>query len=149
MTATSIHLMLGPSAIEGLGVFTLTPIKAGEPVPLSNENEARIFSQAELASLPPPYANYFVPDKDGNWWGPINYHRMSIGWYLNHSLQPNINVSDRFAALRPIAAGEELTIDYSYWNFDWVRDKGIKHRPAWFRLLPADVHYWPKRNMPE
>ena len=105
MTATGIHLMLGPSAIEGLGVFTLTPIETGEPVPLSNENEARIFSQAELAALQPAYANYYVPDKDGNWWGPIDHHRMSIGWYLNHSPKPNIDVSDRFAALRPIAAG--------------------------------------------
>jgi SET domain-containing protein len=118
-----------------LGVFTLNPIGKGEQVPLSNENEARIISEGELAALPKAYANYHVPDKDENWWGPIDYHQMSIGWYLNHSATPNIDVSDRFIALRPIEPGEELTINYSYWNFAWVHEKGIKHRPPWFRLF--------------
>jgi len=135
MSPRAIHLIVKPSAIEGLGVFTLTPIRKGEPVPLSNDGEARIITEAELAVLPRAYANYYVPDRDENWWGPIDYHRMSIGWYLNHAGDPNIDVADRFIALRPIASGEELTIDYSYWNFPWVHERGIRYRPPWFRLL--------------
>jgi SET domain-containing protein len=135
MTAIATHLILKPSPIDGLGVFTLTPIRQGEPVPLSNEDEARILSEAELASMPSAYSHYCVPDKDEHWWGPVDFHRMSIGWYLNHSHDPNIDVSDRFAALRPIRAGEELTIDYSYWNFAWVHREDVARRPPWFRLF--------------
>jgi SET domain-containing protein len=133
--ASDIHLILKPSSIQGIGVFTLTPIKKGEKVSLSNENDARIIPESALARLPKAYSQYHVPDVEENWWGPINYHCMSIGWYLNHSRNPNIDVSCNFAALRRIGKGEELTIDYSYWKFDWVNSKRQRHRPPWFKLL--------------
>jgi SET domain-containing protein len=38
---------------------------------------------------------------------------MSIGWYLNHSEEPNVRiVGHRGRSLRAIGAGEELTVDY-------------------------------------
>jgi SET domain-containing protein len=60
---------------------------------------------------------------------------MSIGWYLNHSKNPNVDVSSNFRAIRKIRRGEELTIDYSYWQFDWVNAKRQRHLPPWFKLL--------------
>src|SRR5258708_37575616 len=82
MKASRIHLILRPSRIQGIGVFTLTSIKKGERIPLSNPNDARIIQDSELARLPKAYCQYHVPDVEGNWWAPINYHCMSIGWYL-------------------------------------------------------------------
>jgi SET domain-containing protein len=135
MKTSDIHLILKPSSIQGIGVFTLTPIEKGQNVPLSNENDSRIINGSELTHLPKAYSQYHVPDIEGNWWGPVDYHRMSIGWYLNHSKNPNLNVSSNFSAMRKIQKGEELTIDYSYWQFDWVMAKSHRHRPPWFSLL--------------
>src|SRR4051812_24199011 len=129
MVESQIHLIVKPSPIQGIGVFALNPIQKGVRVPVSSENDARIIEEQELARLPKTYHQYLVPDVEGNWWGPIDFHRMSIGWYLNHSKNPNLDVSSNFTAIRKIARGEELTIDYSYWNFDWVKAKGKRHRP--------------------
>jgi Proteins containing SET domain len=40
-----------------------------------------------------------------------DFHRMSIGWYTNHSKQPNVETRT-WKALRDIKKGEEITIDY-------------------------------------
>ena len=132
MTESPIHLILKPSTIEGVGVFTLTPIRKGARVPLFCAGDSKTISRRQYARLPSAYARYHVPDADEKWWGPVDYHRMSVGWYLNHSRTPNLNVLDNFTALRRIAAGEELTIDYAYSKFDWVDDKDKRHgRPAY------------------
>src|SRR5207342_3049418 len=117
LTKTRIHLILKPSGIEGVGVFAATPIKKGDRVPLFPGDDSKIIPRHENAGLPKEYFRYHVPDRDEKWWGPTDYHRMSIGWYLNHSHTPNIDVLDGYKALRKIAAGEELTIDYSYSKF--------------------------------
>jgi SET domain-containing protein len=135
MTKRPIHLILKPSLIEGVGVFTLTPIKKGDRVPLFKKDDSTIISRRENVRLPQEYSRYHVPDRDENWWGPIDYHRMSIGWYLNHSTTPNIDAVDDFVALRRIKIGEELTINYSYSKFDWVNDKSKRHGRPPYRLL--------------
>jgi SET domain-containing protein len=127
-----IHLILKPSAIDGIGVFTLTPIKKGDKAPLFADDDTKVISRQENARLPKAYARYHVPDAAEKWWGPVDYHRLSIGWYLNHSSQPNIDAAADFTALRAIRAGEELTIDYAYSRFDWVDDARKRHgRPAY------------------
>jgi SET domain-containing protein len=132
---SAIHLILKPSPIQGIGVFTLAPIKKNQKIPLSAENDARIIPESELARLPKVYHQYHVPDVEQNWWGPRDYHCMSIGWYLNHSKNPNLDVATNFVAVRRIKKGEELTIDYSYWNFDWVKARRRRYLPPWFKLL--------------
>ena len=50
---------------------------------------------------------YYVP-KDG-------MNSINAAWYLNHSKDPNMRTEDggdTFIAIRDIAAGEELTVDY-------------------------------------
>ena len=135
MPKTRIHLILKPSLIEGVGVFTLTPIKKGDRVPLFEKDNSAIVSRKENARLPKAYARYHVPDSEEKWWGPEDYHRMSIGWYLNHSATPNVDVADNYRALRRIAAGEEITIDYSYSKFDWVKIRDRRHGRPPYTLL--------------
>jgi SET domain-containing protein len=45
---------------------------------------------------------------------PRTFNMLSVGWYVNHSDEPNLVAGDdgRFRALRRIATGEELTADY-------------------------------------
>ena len=45
---------------------------------------------------------------------PIDFGKMEIGWYLNHSYFPNtFHKEYHFYALKDIKAGEEITIDYN------------------------------------
>jgi SET domain-containing protein len=113
-------IVLKPSNIEGIGCFTLVPIRRFEKVDaLWDGDDFRLLSPAELDQ----YANdsvfrgvidrYCVPTCEG-WYIPLTFSRMSVGWYLNHSTKPNLaeDAQRNFVALRDIAADEELTIDY-------------------------------------
>ena len=133
--ASPIRLILKPSSIDGIGVFALTTIPRGAPVPLSHENDSKIITDDEIVRLPQDYLRFHVPDPEGNWWGPIDYHLMSFGWFLNHSKNPNIDVSANFTAVRDISFGEELTIDYSFWKYPWVENRGKRFVPPWYNLL--------------
>ena len=51
----------------------------------------------------------------GGYWAPIDFLRISVGWYMNHSEMPNLQSDDgdvTYFALRDIEPGEEVTIDY-------------------------------------
>lgn len=109
-------IVLRPSGIEGIGCFTLQPIKAGQAV-------KNLWDDADLrfvpaASVPPGmlalHKRYCVESADG-FWCPLDFKRMSVGWYLNHSDDPNLATYDEgrtYVALRDIPADAELTIDY-------------------------------------
>jgi hypothetical protein len=104
------RLILKPSKIAGLGVFTMTPIKCGAKPPLfSRKERVKLVRPTDADFLTKRYCPY---DKQmSGYWAPWNFNRMSIGWYLNHSPRPNIHPKT-FAALRNIKRGEELTVDY-------------------------------------
>ncbi len=45
---------------------------------------------------------------------PGDFGRMELGWYLNHSRQPNVfHKNYHYYTSRDIKKGEELTIDYN------------------------------------
>ena len=103
-------LILKPSKICGLGVFTTAPIKCGAKPPLfSIKERVKLVREADANFLTRRYCPY--DEKMNGYWAPENFNRMSIGWYLNHSPRPNIH-SKTFVALRYIKRGEELTVDY-------------------------------------
>lgn len=102
-----------PSAIDGQGAFAAEPIPARRKIgeirgqALSVE-EARIRATRSerimIVELSPRRAIDFTHSAD-----PMRY--------TNHSCQPNARLDIRqgrveFYALRPIAAGEEITVDY-------------------------------------
>lgn len=107
-----IKLILRPSKLPkaGVGVFTIKSIKRGEKIPLFSTGE-----KIELLTTSKPdfLTKRFCPyDKDaGGYWCPQNFHRMSIGWYINHSKKPNVEAVT-WKALKAIKAGSELTVDY-------------------------------------
>src|SRR5437870_5452142 len=106
-------LYLAPSPINGRGLFTRGPLAPG--------------ARAVLVSGPimqHAYSEHFwqvgqnwIGIGEGTWVMPADDHPMS---FSNHSCEPNTIVSEglRLIALRPIAAGEELVLDYSTTELD-------------------------------
>ena len=114
--ASAAVIVLRPSRIEGVGCFTLAPIRAGQVVRnLWDDSDVRFVPAAEVApDALALHRRYCIESPDG-FWCPLDFRRMSLGWYLNHSDSPNLGSRDggnNYHALRDIAADEELTIDY-------------------------------------
>ena len=109
-------LELRQSGIHGVGVFTYKKILKDTLIPLFEDDDYRYIkkSQIKKTGLPKSFIEkYSIQYKDG-FSSPKNFHRMSIGWYLNHSDEPNAycNEDYEFFALRDIKRNEEITVDY-------------------------------------
>lgn len=57
----------------------------------------------------------FCPVVDNHFVAPIDFNQMTMSWYLNHSDAPNVTALRelQFVTSRVVAAGEELTVDYT------------------------------------
>lgn len=111
--SASVWLVLKPSEIEGVGVFTEKPILAGETVNLFYPRDWR-FIRNPTGRDKALCNRYAVQHKVG-YSCPKTFLRMSLGWYLNHSKKPNVIIDrhGRCKSTRHINTGEEITIDYS------------------------------------
>ncbi|WP_189335384.1 SET domain-containing protein [Actinoplanes ianthinogenes] len=103
----SPHVRVGPSAIEGQGLFALADLAEGETVLRLGGQE---IDDAGLAALTPPYSSLTVEDGVHLLIDPGHPVR-----YGNHSCDPNLWHADAVTvvARRAVTAGEELTIDYA------------------------------------
>jgi SET domain-containing protein len=115
-------VMLRPSPVEGVGVFAVRDIPRGcrrmFGQPDAPEHWVPI-ARADIDTLPPHarflVENYCLYDETHYFVPASGFKKMDLVCYLNHSDAPNvasINDGDYFEALRDIAAGEELFIDY-------------------------------------
>lgn len=112
MVATD-ELAVAPSPIHGAGVFALRPYAAGDlielcPVIVCPPPQEALLEQTELRGL------YFHWEDDG-----VGI-ALGFGSLYNHSWHSNARYeldygSDcvRFLAVRPIAVGDEITINYT------------------------------------
>lgn len=107
---------VAPSAIEGVGLFALEPIAAGALIWQLDPAFDRLIPEGEVEKLPIAF-RLFVQR-----YGYPYPHDLSMlvveldnGRFMNHSPAPNTRFDNPDAgfALRAIAAGEELTCDYS------------------------------------
>jgi SET domain-containing protein len=113
-----VRTTLSPSTIHGLGVVATEPIAAGAEVWRFQEDFDLQKSPEEIAKL---------PDIAREWFKTFGYHDHRLDQFIlsfdnarfiNHSEDPNVRPDfERHRcgvgiASRPIAAGEELTIDY-------------------------------------
>jgi SET domain-containing protein len=110
--------MLGPSAITGagVGVYATQDIAAGSFLAvLPPGYKSRRRHESELHQ----HFHKYCEAEEGDYWRtPDDFSRMEIGWYINHSFNPNAtcNEADEYYALRDIVAGEEILIDYNDLN---------------------------------
>jgi SET domain-containing protein len=114
MKSDRVVLILQPSPIHGVGVFCRANIKKGSVLPMFAKNDLAIRQRA--SAIERHYAVHYttknrIASKPLGWHCPKDFHRMSIGWYTNHSKQPNVETRT-WKALRDIKKGEEITIDY-------------------------------------
>ena len=113
------YFRLKPSTIvgAGVGVFATNDIPRGTKLPeLFGADDVVRFSREEFAALelPDEIKDHFTVRYDTEYFLPKLINRMSVGWYLNDSTEPNLGHDSayNYFALRDIAAGEELLINY-------------------------------------
>lgn len=108
------RLRVGPSPVQGRGLFAAAPFAAGETVMIWGGD---LYTAEELrsASLGPGWS-YSQIDEGLFLFAPAS----DMDYFINHSCEPNIWLEDglRLVARRPIAAGEELRGDYATWDSD-------------------------------
>ena len=121
--AGNTYVIIRPSPVEGIGVFAIRDVPKGcrniftDPHP--DKDQWITIPRIEIEELPlharqlvETYclydeANYFVPEH--------GFKKMDLVNFLNHSDLPNvisINDGEYFEAIKDIAAGEELLVDY-------------------------------------
>lgn len=113
---------LRPSRVAGIGVFAVRDIPQGCRTMFGEPDAADdwvTMRREEVESLP-EHARYLVEtyclfDEDHYFVPAHGFKRMDLSLFLNHSERPNVASIDEgawFEAVRPIAAGEELFVDY-------------------------------------
>jgi len=110
----SLKISVHPCRL-GLGVFAIEDIAAGEYVA---GFYGEIYSAGRASLLPMAVANHAIQFSAHVWRDSFGIARL-----FNHSCEPNCYIKGDFdiVTLRHIAAGEELTWDYSTTeNCDWV-----------------------------
>jgi SET domain-containing protein len=101
------------SPIEGLGLFAKAAIAPGEIVAVKG---GYVFSRAEWARLTTALGPSEIEITDELVMGPARAaERAGSMLYTNHSCEPNLAIQGQIVlvAMRHVAAGEELTIDWA------------------------------------
>ncbi len=107
---------LDASGVHGIGCFADQDIEKGEIVRIWDGEDSRWVTTRQVnASRHAALYRKFGIRSTGGYWVPLDFLRISTGWSMNHAADPNLGSDDgdvTYHALRHIAAGEELTIDY-------------------------------------
>ena len=101
------------SGIQGRGLFAQQPISAGEIVAVKG---GAIMDAAAFARIRDQVSPAEIQIEDDLYIAPRSAAEVEANILcLNHSCQPNVGVRGQitFVAMRDIAAGTELTIDYA------------------------------------
>lgn len=113
------RIALAPSEIHGVGVFALVDIPSGTRDLFSPPREWVPVPVTAVEALAPHLCElvqrYCLNDGENYFLPPHGFRVYDLVVFLNHSSHPNlksVDGGDYFETLRPIAAGEELTVDY-------------------------------------
>lgn len=111
----STKVKSGKSGVAGLGLFAAEKIKKDEVVLDFSIGEQKIISSKEADELYKNGFDYMIQIADDRFLVTVQGPDQIERGYLNHSCNPNCGIQDtlKFVAMRDIAAGEELTIDYA------------------------------------
>ena len=116
----STYVMIKPSPLHGIGVFAIRDIPKGTKNIFSKGvGEWIKVSKQEVDALPQHskdlIENHCLFDEDHYFIPDYGFKLVDLVIYLNHSESPNVislNEGEQFEALRDIATGEELLVDY-------------------------------------
>jgi uncharacterized protein len=105
-------------AAHGVGVFAIRDIPEGTPLFAGDAGETVAIPVSEVETIADEEVRRmytdFCPVINGCFVAPRDFNQITMGWYLNHSAEPNVAASEdlRFIASRFIPRGEELLSDY-------------------------------------
>jgi SET domain-containing protein len=110
-------LVIRSSAIHAAGCYTTRPLRKGARV-CEYEGPRMTKSVADAR-----YADRYVTYLFGYGDGDMVIDGFGTPMFINHCCDPNCETEDveghiYITALRPIAAGEELTFEYNLWDSD-------------------------------
>lgn len=109
--------LLAASSIEGagIGVHAAHTIDAG--VHLALLPDGFVSRRLPEAAIPEAFRTYCIAEEGDIWRCPPAFNAMEVGWYLNHSNNPNAEHCEHgYRSTRMIAKGEEITMDYTTLN---------------------------------
>ncbi len=110
-----VRCYLGPSQIDGLGVFAAADIREGTVVRLYDSRFDLAYEKDELTRVPAHFREFLERYTHDH---PRDPEFLILdcdeGRFMNHASRPNVDLTrpERGIAARDIAAGEELTCDY-------------------------------------
>lgn len=118
---------VGPSPIEGVGVFAAEDIPAGAAIWILDDSLDLLLSEEQLARLPDLQRGfierYGYPhmSREG-----LTVLEFDNGRFMNHADAPNTDFRDPETgwAIRDIAAGEEITCNYAEFDPTFVMQPG-------------------------
>lgn len=122
---SNTYCRLQPSTIEGVGVFAIKKIpKNTNPFKGCIMFGHMLVPEHDIDKLPKAISTY-IKDmcvmENGHYTVPkVGLNALDVSFYINHSVTPNMSTNDGgfFYAIRDIAEGEELTVDYRTYNDD-------------------------------
>jgi len=113
------RIALAPSEIHGVGVFALTDIPVGTRDLFSPPRQWVPLPLAAVETLPPHsrelVERYCLNDGEHYFVPHHGFRVYDLVVFLNHSSVPNlqsVDAGDYFETIRPVTAGDELTVDY-------------------------------------
>lgn len=116
MEKTSEFSFILKASEHGVGVFAAQPIEKGAYLRLFGDNETDDLESLSRPKeeVPASFQEYCI-DRGDTLICPQDFGHMHLGWYLNHSKNPNAarDADLKWYALRDIALGEEIVIDYN------------------------------------
>ena len=105
-----------PSGIAGRGLFAVEAIDAGEVVAVKG---GHIVDSSTLATLPARLQNSEIQIAEGLHLVALTEEEYEpVMLFINHSCEPNVGFAGNvvLAAMRDVAAAEELTTDYALFD---------------------------------
>lgn len=101
---------------SGVGLFATHNIAKGAKCSFF-EDEGRFYTLEEANRTPrlKMFLQFYGVWKENGWWCSSSHSTMGVGWYMNHSKNPNVGYAEKgwqWIALRDIKAGEEIFSDY-------------------------------------
>ena len=107
---------VGPSSIEGVGVFAAEPLAKGTVIWSFDERFDHVLSPAEIAELGEQQRQFVERYGYSHSQRPeLTILELDNGRFMNHADRPNTEFTDPHIgwAIRDIAEGEEITCNYA------------------------------------
>lgn len=118
---------VGPSTIEGVGVFAAAPIRAGSAIWQLSESMDLLLTDWQLAQLPELQREFMERYGYPHMTRPgLTVLEFDNGRFMNHDPLPNTNFTSPEVgwAIRDISAGEEITCDYGEFDPSFAMQPG-------------------------